>query len=136
MADRKKAVKENVPGDFFVDLSCIDCDACRQLAPDTFQDAGPHSFVYAQPETKREKHRALLALLSCPTGSIGTSEKSDLSDAKQDLPLKLEDGVYYCGFNSPKSYGGNSFFLQHKDGNWLIDSPKFLPHLVEQFEKL
>ncbi len=50
--------------------------------------------------------------------------------------MEIEKGVYYCGFNSPKSYGGNSYFIQHPQGNWLIDSPKFLPHLVRQFEKL
>ena len=33
MANVKKRVRENVPGDFFVDSTCIDCDACRQIAP-------------------------------------------------------------------------------------------------------
>ena len=32
MANPKKRVPENVPGDFFVDSTCIDCDACRQIA--------------------------------------------------------------------------------------------------------
>ena len=30
MANPKKRVPQNVPGDFFVDSTCIDCDACRQ----------------------------------------------------------------------------------------------------------
>jgi len=50
--------------------------------------------------------------------------------------LTLEEPVSYCGFNSPKSYGGNSYFVRHPDGNWLIDSPKFLPRLVRRFEAL
>jgi len=53
-----------------------------------------------------------------------------------DFPLLVEEPVYYCGFNSPKSYGGNSYFIRLPDGNWLIDSPKFLPQLVRQFEAL
>ncbi len=53
-----------------------------------------------------------------------------------DFPLLLEEPVSYCGFNSPKSYGGNSYFIQHPEGNWLIDSPKFLPRLVNRFEAL
>src|SRR6185312_11607009 len=53
-----------------------------------------------------------------------------------DFPLPLEEPVYYCGFNSPKSYGGNSYFVRHPAGNWLIDAPKFLPRLVHQFEAL
>jgi glyoxylase-like metal-dependent hydrolase (beta-lactamase superfamily II) len=33
MARRELAVAENVPGDLFVDESCIECDTCRELAP-------------------------------------------------------------------------------------------------------
>ena len=53
-----------------------------------------------------------------------------------DFPLAVEGPVYYCGFNSPKSYGGNSYFVRHPAGNWLIDSPKFLPRLVRRLEAL
>jgi glyoxylase-like metal-dependent hydrolase (beta-lactamase superfamily II) len=53
-----------------------------------------------------------------------------------DFPILVEEPVYYCGFNSPKSFGGNSYFIRHADGNWLIDSPKFLKPLVRQFEAL
>jgi glyoxylase-like metal-dependent hydrolase (beta-lactamase superfamily II) len=52
-----------------------------------------------------------------------------------DFPLLVEAPVYYCGFNSPKSFGGNSYFIEHPDGNWLVDSPKFLPQLVKRFEE-
>ena len=52
------------------------------------------------------------------------------------FPLLIEDNVYYTGFNSPKSYGANSFFVKEETGNWLIDSPKFLPFLADQIEKL
>src|SRR5690606_35775627 len=44
--------------------------------------------------------------------------------------------VFYCGFNARKSYGGNSYLLLREGGNWLIDSPKFLPALVRKFEEL
>ena len=53
-----------------------------------------------------------------------------------DFPLPIEGNVFYCGFNSQKSFGGNSWFVQHPQGNWLIDSPKFLPQLVRKFESL
>ena len=136
MADIKKAVRENVGDDFFVDTTCINCDTCRQLAPDTFKDQGEHSFVYSQPHQEAERRAATRALLCCPTGSIGTRGRNEAKEVMEDLPLLIEDNVYYCGFNSPKSYGGNSFFVQHEDGNWMIDSPKFLPHLVESFSEL
>ena len=136
MANFTKRFSENVPGEFFVDSTCIDCDACRQLAPETFEDAGEHSFVFAQPQTAEQWRKALGALLACPTGSIGTLHKNNAGEVMQDFPLHLEGGVYYAGFNSPKSYGGNSYFVQHPDGNWLIDSPKYLPHLMRRFEEL
>ena len=53
-----------------------------------------------------------------------------------DFPMSIEPPVYYCGFNSQKSFGGNSYFVQRSDGNWLVDSPKFLPQLVRQFASL
>ncbi len=75
-------------------------------------------------------------MLSCPTGSIGTTGVNLASIVKNDFPLPIEGDVFYCGFNSQKSYGGNSYFIRHPAGNWLIDSPKFLPHLVRKLEEL
>ena len=71
MANPKKRVPENVPGDFFVDSTCIDCDACRQIAPAVFGEAAETSFVRAQPVRADDRRNAMHALLSCPTGSIG-----------------------------------------------------------------
>ena len=39
MANPRKCVPENVAGDFFVDTTCINCDACRQIAPAVFAEA-------------------------------------------------------------------------------------------------
>jgi glyoxylase-like metal-dependent hydrolase (beta-lactamase superfamily II) len=135
MADLKKRVLENVEGEFFVDSTCIDCDTCRQLAPEIFEDSGNNSFVKNQPEGPAQTRAAILALLACPTGSIGTLHPHPTGEAMEDFPLLIEENVYYCGFNSPKSFGGNSYFIKHPQGNWLVDSPKFLPHLVRQFGK-
>ena len=49
MANIKKRLPQNVEGEFFVDSTCIDCDACRQLAPETFTESGSYSVVYAPP---------------------------------------------------------------------------------------
>ncbi len=136
MANPKKRLPTNADGDFFVDSTCINCDACRQLAPETFADSGDFSFVRSQPKTGAQHRSAMRALLSCPTGSIDTGGRNDASKVKEDFPLEIEDGVAYCGFNSPKSYGGNSYFIRHPDGNWLVDAPKYLPHLVSRLEAL
>src|SRR5688500_1362905 len=126
MADPSQTVPENVPGDFFVDASCIDCDTCRQLAPRVFGQAAETAFVERQPVAEFDRRAALHALLSCPTGSIGTRGDDDPATAIDDFPLVVEEPVYYCGFNSGKSYGGASYLLRRPDGNWLIDSPRYL----------
>jgi ferredoxin len=136
VADRHRAVAENVPGDFFVDHTCIDCDTCRQLAPEVFADAGSYSFVHQQPDNPEAGRKALRALLACPTGSIGTLHPDRAREVRADFPMHLEAGVYYCGFNSPKSFGGNSYFVERPEGNWLIDSPKSLPPLVRRSEEM
>jgi glyoxylase-like metal-dependent hydrolase (beta-lactamase superfamily II)/ferredoxin len=136
MANPKKRVPENVPGDFFVDSSCIDCDACRQIAPAVFAEAVDTSFVKAQPRSTGARRQALQALLACPTGSIGCLDGTDVKGVMHDFPLPIEEPVYYCGYNSRKSYGGNSYFIRHPDGNWLIDAPRFVTPLVQQLEKL
>ncbi len=135
MANLKKRVAEDAPGDFFVDSTCIDCDTCRQLAPAVFAEGPGHAFVRRQPATPDDRRRALHALVCCPTGSIGSQGGDRPQTVLDDFPLLIEEPVSYCGFASPKSYGGSSYFLQHPAGNWLIDSPKFLPRLVRQFEQ-
>ena len=40
MADPNKRLDSNVPGNFYVDATCINCDTCRQLAPLSFEEVG------------------------------------------------------------------------------------------------
>ena len=134
MADPRKKVESNVAGEFFVDASCIDCDTCRQLGPATFGDDGEHAYVARQPSTTGERRAALRALVACPTGSIGTLSKADVSGAISDFPMPIEDGVAYCGFTSPDSFGASSYFVSHPQGNWLVDSPRWSSHLEKRFE--
>jgi glyoxylase-like metal-dependent hydrolase (beta-lactamase superfamily II)/ferredoxin len=133
MASREQAVPENVPGPYFVDTTCIDCDTCRQLAPATFGETGDYSFVQLQPRNPAERQAAARALVACPTGSIGGAAAVDASAAADEFPVPISRGVSYCGFNSAKSFGGNSYFLEHPDGNWLIDSPRYVERLARKF---
>jgi ferredoxin len=73
MADPLDRNPENVSGSFFVDRTCIDCDMCREIAPQFFRrsdDLG-QTYVHTQPVTEEELAQALEALESCPTESIG-----------------------------------------------------------------
>ncbi|HEV2446796.1 MAG TPA: ferredoxin, partial [Candidatus Sulfopaludibacter sp.] len=133
MADRSRSLPENAEGPFFVDSTCIDCDTCRQLAPAVFGETGEFSFVQQQPRDGAGEMAALRALVACPTGSIGAADKRRVAEAVAQFPMPLDAGVFYCGFNSPKSFGGNSYFLEHAEGNWLIDSPRYVEHLARRF---
>jgi len=137
MANRHKRLDSNVTGNFYVDSTCINCDTCRQLAPTSFEEVGDFSAVTQQPTDEGHVRQAYQALLACPVGSIGTelSDKAALQSAMASFPVHLEEGVYYCGFNSEKSFGANSFFIEHSEGNWLIDSPRYVKHLVDAFER-
>lgn len=73
MAELSDRVPENVPGHFYVDHTCIDCDLCRETAPGNFKrrdDAG-YSFVYRQPADPSEEASCLAALEECPVEAIG-----------------------------------------------------------------
>ncbi|PYS28530.1 MAG: MBL fold metallo-hydrolase [Acidobacteria bacterium] len=136
MADTKRAYPENVPGEFFVDDTCIDCDMCRQIAPSVFKEDSDHSIVYRQPQATAETHRAAMALVACPTGSIGTRQKRDLSKAVAAYPELVDENVSFCGFASPNSYGAASYLILRPEGNVLIDSPRFAKSLVRRIEEL
>ncbi|HZW31599.1 MAG TPA: ferredoxin [Isosphaeraceae bacterium] len=73
MADLSLKVPENVPGRFYVDATCIDCDLCRETAPRNFQrhDAGRRSYVARQPSGPEEHAACLAALEECPVEAIG-----------------------------------------------------------------
>lgn len=73
LADPKERVEENVEGAYYVDTTCIDCDVCRDTAPDNFarSDEKGYSFVCKQPETEEERLLCEEALASCPVEAIG-----------------------------------------------------------------
>ena len=129
----------NVKGDFYVDDSCIDCDACRQIAPSTFRDHGGQSSVYRQPESAPDLRRALMALVACPTASIGTRSRLSAREAVQAFPEHITSNVYFCGFTAESSFGAWSYLIVRSasdGGNILVDSPRFAGPLVRQIETL
>ena len=63
------------------------------------------------------------------------SEKSN-SKSKAIYPRAILPDAYFLGYNSPLSYGGNSWFVTDPKGNWMIDSPRFVPHLIEKIKEL
>lgn len=75
MAELDQKVAENVPGRYFVDVTCIDCDLCREVAGDHFvrHDGGGYSYVRSQPTTPEQEAACHAALEECPVEAIGVS---------------------------------------------------------------
>ena len=73
MADKTKKYPDNVPGKFYVDDQCIDCDLCRETAPENFRrnEDGGYSFLSKQPTTPEEEAQCKEAMEGCPVEAIG-----------------------------------------------------------------
>ena len=84
MADTKDKLAENVPGRYYVDRQCIDCDVCRDTSPANFtrNDENGYSFVYKQPETPEESQLCEEAFNACPVEAIGDDGASFHASAK------------------------------------------------------
>lgn len=138
MASASRRLAHNAPGDFFVDESCIDCDTCRWMAPATFTRRAEQASVAAQPASEQERLLALQALLSCPTGSIGTEARHDLAPVHASLPKPVDDTgrVLHCGYHHEDSFGATSYLILREEGNVLVDSPRFTRRLVRRLEEL
>ena len=139
MAQIAQRLPQNAEGDFFVDASCIDCDACRQIAPAVFREQRDQSIVYQQPRTPDELQRALMALVACPTASIGTVSRRNARAGVQAFPTPIVDDVHFCGFTSESSFGAWSYLIVRPSdagGNVLVDSPRFAGPLVRRIEEM
>jgi glyoxylase-like metal-dependent hydrolase (beta-lactamase superfamily II)/ferredoxin len=136
MANPARRLAHNASGDFYVDATCIDCDTCRWMAPATFNRRAEQAFVHAQPTSDAETRRALQALVSCPTASIGVTDKHDVAAAAASFPDEIARGVFHCGFHSESSFGAASYLIVRPQGNVLVDSPRFAAPLVKRIAEL
>ncbi|KAI5083739.1 hypothetical protein GOP47_0003482 [Adiantum capillus-veneris] len=132
---------QNVPGEFYVDHTCIDCDVCRWMAPNSFTRVESQSAVYNQPSTSTQRVAALQALLSCPTASIHTeTPPADILQAHSTFPIPIHEdslpGVYHCGYHSKKSFAAASYFIKRPGGNILVDSPRYSERLAQNLQEL
>jgi ferredoxin len=75
MADIANKYTDNVAGKYYVDNQCIDCDLCRETAPNNFKrnDDGGFSFVFKQPATPDEEAQCKEAQEGCPVEAIGAN---------------------------------------------------------------
>ena len=78
MAELTLKWPENVPGKYYVDEECIDCNLCSEIAPDNFRvnEEEGHDYVYKQPTTGEEEDLCVEAMESCPVEAIGDDGNS------------------------------------------------------------
>jgi ferredoxin len=72
--EETKAFPENVPGLFYVDENCTECDVCTGEAPNFFVIENGHAHVFAQPTNEKELAECYAALVGCPAGAIHKNE--------------------------------------------------------------
>lgn len=65
---------DNVPGMFYVDDKCIECDACVGAAPNSFVIEDGHAFVFAQPLNDKEIEECKEAMAGCPVNAININD--------------------------------------------------------------
>jgi glyoxylase-like metal-dependent hydrolase (beta-lactamase superfamily II)/ferredoxin len=137
MAHPSRRLPGNAEGDFYVDSTCIDCDTCRWLAPETFVAEAGQSAVGVQPTDPAARRQALLAAVACPTASIGTlAPDPDMAAARAAFPVPIDGEVHYCGYHSAKSYGAAAYLIVRPDGNVLVDSPRRSETLAARIEAM
>lgn len=132
MAKFERRHPANAEGPWFVDTACINCDASRQCALGLIAEGEEQSIFIRQPETPEEIVRATRAMLICPVSAIGVHGVTPHTEGV--FPVELDPGIFLCGFNSPRAYGANAYFVRRSAGNFLVDAPRFVPELVRFFE--
>jgi glyoxylase-like metal-dependent hydrolase (beta-lactamase superfamily II)/ferredoxin len=135
MARLSDRLPDNAAGEFYVDRTCIDCDTCTRVAPGLFAAADDHSFVARQPRDSGEQVRALMALVACPTASIGTVSRLDAGPGVAAFPEPITEDVSFLGFTSEDSFGAWSYLVRRAEGNVIVDSPRAAAPLLKRIEE-
>ena len=134
----------NAPGRLFVDSSCINCDTCRWMAPDTYGHDAGQSFVHTQPPSTAGalKVAALAAMVACPTGSIRLAKgerEADMKVVKSSFPLHIDaervPNLFHAGSHSAASFGATPYLLLGATSA-LVDSPRYNSQLADRIARL
>ena len=73
MAEKDKRLQENVPGKYYIDSECINCELCVEIAPGLFktENESGNQHVFKQPVLPSEILIVKEAIDSLPTEAIG-----------------------------------------------------------------
>jgi ferredoxin len=87
MADVSNRYSGNASGRYYVDDQCIDCDLCRQTAPNNFarDEKSGHSFVFRQPRSDQEITACQEAMQNCPVEAIGDDGELTMAPENEQI---------------------------------------------------
>lgn len=152
----------NEKGQFYVSEGCINCGTCRWIAPETFAARGFKSAVVDQPVASYASHRvedtpttsplrkAVQAMVTCPSGSIRTTEplgplvrRVIEEDFPRDIDPERLPGVYHLGFHRHGTIGAAAYLLVRRSGgaklgehlNIMVDVPRYNRRLADSIER-
>ncbi|UFQ19780.1 MULTISPECIES: MBL fold metallo-hydrolase [Streptomyces] len=127
---------------WYVDERCTNCDVARQLAPDLIHEVDGRSELLRQPRDAAEERRVRAAAFACHTRSIRPAT-GRLDDQWDPYPLPVDGtdeagaAVLFCGHNSTRTAGANSYLLRRPSGNLLmVDTPRWSETLAARYERI
>jgi ferredoxin len=114
MATFQNRFPKNIPGKYYIDDQCTDCDLCRETAPNNIRrdDEMGMSYVYRQPTTPDEIAACEEGVGGCPTEAVGND-----GDKYDWRTTPIRDWTTYSESLRPYLAGlpiareGGSFFL-------------------------
>lgn len=56
-----------------------------------------------------------MALVACPTASIGTESRGSARMAADAFPEPILENIYFCGFTAESSFGARSYLLRRPE---------------------
>jgi glyoxylase-like metal-dependent hydrolase (beta-lactamase superfamily II) len=77
-----------------------------------------------------------MALVSCPTASIGSVDGAGVAAAVAALPEEVAPGLYACGYAAESSFGAAAWLIRREGGNVLVDSPRAARPLLARLRAL
>jgi glyoxylase-like metal-dependent hydrolase (beta-lactamase superfamily II) len=125
----RKRHPENAPGGWYVDTECINCSAARTVAPGLIVGGGGQSVFARQPATEEERRMGWRARLLCPTASVHGEREQEAPAGT--FPEELVPGIFRLGYNARSSWGAHSFLIRRKQGNLMVDAPRWTRPVVE-----
>ena len=77
----------------------------------------------------------MMALVACPTGSIGTVSRPQARPAIAAFPEPVAENVSFCGFTSPDSFGAWSWLVERLKATSSSTRPARRASLVDAIDR-